>query len=358
MHEVGETDGQPFIAMEYVDGGNLADRLRAHSLPPREAAEVIRAVALALQHAHEQGVLHRDVKPSNILFDSRDEVRITDFGLAKKLDGSTDLTLSGHLAGTPNYVPPEAAAGNSDKVAVPGDVYSLGAALSASTLLAVGAAFATLMISNREIRSAKNLAETRREESRQRLVRMNVAAGNKLVEEGAQLESLPYLPEALRLDAGHPERGKIHRQRFAAVRDYGPKLIEYCATGPVVHAAFDPTGGHIVSGFGPGEKICIWKPGSPGPDVEFSPIEPRPMYVFFDRAGRPFTADFDGALQRWDAGQPAGPLLPARVRTTDIAIFRDCVDFSPDDTARTVADSPPPRSTTASGFTKAAAGSR
>ena len=430
IHEIGECEGQPFIAMEYVEGGSLAALLRERPLPPRRAAEIIRAVALALHHAHEQGVIQRDVKPSNLLFDARGDVRVTDFGLAKKLDGSTDLTMSGNLAGTPNYISPESAAGKHDAGGVPGDVYSLGAvlyecltgrppflteslqqtlrsivenepasprtlmprvprdleticlkalakeparrfptalamaeelgrwlrgepilirptgvidhgikwarrrpaiaALSASTLLAVGAAFATLMISNREIRSAKSLAETRSEESRQRLVRMNVAAGNKLVEEGAQLESLPYLTEALRLDAGHPEREKIHRQRFAAVRDSAPKLIEFRATGPVANAAFDLTGGHIVSGFGPEGKICIWKPGSPGPDMEFFPTGPRAMCVFFDRAGRPFTADADGALQRWDAGRPAGPLLPARVRGSDIAIYSDYVDFSPD----------------------------
>lgn len=127
VHEVGETDGQPFIAMEYVSGGSLAEKLREHPLPPRQAAEIVRDVAAALQHAHDHGVLHRDVKPSNILFDARGSVRIGDFGLAKMLDGTTDVTLSGHLAGTPNYIAPELAGSHPDKTSVTSDVYSLGA---------------------------------------------------------------------------------------------------------------------------------------------------------------------------------------------------------------------------------------
>ena len=84
MHEVGEVDGQPFIAMEYVDGGSLAELLRERPLPPREAAEIMKAVAEALHHAHELGVLHRDIKPSNLLFDSRGAARVTDFGLGRR----------------------------------------------------------------------------------------------------------------------------------------------------------------------------------------------------------------------------------------------------------------------------------
>lgn len=127
VHEVRESEGQPFISMEYVSGGSLAEKLREHPLPPKQAAEIVRDVAVALQHAHDHGVLHRDVKPSNILFDARGTVRIGDFGLAKMLDGSTDVTLSGHLAGTPNYIAPEVAGNHPDKAAVSSDVYSLGA---------------------------------------------------------------------------------------------------------------------------------------------------------------------------------------------------------------------------------------
>ncbi len=127
VHEVGECEGQPFIAMEYVSGGSLAEKLREHPLPPKLAAEIVRDVAAALQHAHDHGVLHRDVKPSNILFDARGTVRLGDFGLAKRLDGSTDVTVSGHLAGTPNYIAPEVAGNHPDKAAVTSDVYSLGA---------------------------------------------------------------------------------------------------------------------------------------------------------------------------------------------------------------------------------------
>ncbi len=129
IHEVGEADGQHFISMELVEGRNLAEVLCHGPLPSRRAAVIARSLADAIHYAHSQGILHRDLKPSNVLIDPFGEVRITDFGLAKKLDGTSDLTLTGQMVGTPNYLSPEAAAGRRGEVGPASDVYSIGAIL-------------------------------------------------------------------------------------------------------------------------------------------------------------------------------------------------------------------------------------
>jgi eukaryotic-like serine/threonine-protein kinase len=129
VYEVGECDGQHFFAMEFVEGGTLAEILREGPLPARRAAELVRDVAGAIHYAHTQGVLHRDLKPSNVLIDALGQVRITDFGLVKKLDGSSDLTLTGQMVGTPNYLSPEQAAGRQEALGPASDVYAMGAVL-------------------------------------------------------------------------------------------------------------------------------------------------------------------------------------------------------------------------------------
>lgn len=129
IHDVGEHQGQSFLAMEYLPGGSLADVLRGGPLPFERAARYAHAIAQAIHHAHGQGVLHRDLKPSNVLIGDHGEVRVTDFGLAKKLDGTNDLTLTGQMVGTPNYLSPEAAAGRNEEVGPLSDVYAIGAVL-------------------------------------------------------------------------------------------------------------------------------------------------------------------------------------------------------------------------------------
>ncbi len=129
IHEVGEYDGQHYFSMEFVDGRSLADLLREGPIEPRRAAEIAQAVAGAIHYAHEQAVLHRDLKPSNVLIDALGRVRVTDFGLAKKLDGSSDLTVTGQMMGTPNYLSPEQAAGRNAELGPASDVYAIGAVL-------------------------------------------------------------------------------------------------------------------------------------------------------------------------------------------------------------------------------------
>jgi WD40 repeat protein/serine/threonine protein kinase len=127
IHEIGEHDGQQFFSMDYVNGQSLAARLQHGPFEPRRSAEIVRDIAQAIHYAHQQGVLHRDLKPSNVLLDESGQVHITDFGLAKRLDGNSDLTTTGQLVGTPKYLSPEQAAGRHADLGPASDVYSMGA---------------------------------------------------------------------------------------------------------------------------------------------------------------------------------------------------------------------------------------
>jgi len=129
VHEVGEHEGQPFIAMELVDGGTLADLVREQPLPALRAAELVLKLALAVEHAHQAGILHRDLKPSNILLDAFAQPRITDFGLARVLASDTRVTLTGQTLGSPSYMAPEQATGDANAIGPAADLYALGAIL-------------------------------------------------------------------------------------------------------------------------------------------------------------------------------------------------------------------------------------
>ncbi|HIE98760.1 MAG TPA: serine/threonine protein kinase [Fuerstia sp.] len=129
IHEVGEHEGQQYFSMEYVDGSSLAELVRQHPLGAVKAAEYVKTIAEAIHYAHEQGTLHRDLKPSNILIDESDQPQITDFGLAAKIEGDSELTASGTILGTPAYMPPEQAGARRALIGPASDVYSLGAVL-------------------------------------------------------------------------------------------------------------------------------------------------------------------------------------------------------------------------------------
>ncbi|MBI5385942.1 MAG: protein kinase [Verrucomicrobia bacterium] len=129
IHEVGERDGQHYFSMDFVPGRDLAELVQKAPLPAGRAAGYVRTIAQAVQYAHERGLLHRDLKPSNILIDESDQPRITDFGLAKRLTSDPDLTQTGQVLGSPNYLSPEQAEGRHREVGPGSDVYSLGAVL-------------------------------------------------------------------------------------------------------------------------------------------------------------------------------------------------------------------------------------
>ncbi len=129
IYEVGRVDGQHYFTMRLIEGKNLASRLDAGPLDPCLAAALLRDIALAVQHAHEHGVIHRDLKPDNILLDADGRPHITDFGVARRTYERSNLTDAGQVLGTPNYMSPEQAAGETSIIGPAADIYSLGAVL-------------------------------------------------------------------------------------------------------------------------------------------------------------------------------------------------------------------------------------
>src|SRR5207244_4286971 len=151
IHEVGEHAGEHYFSMKLIEGGSLAEKLPDFRLPllkPRTAkdargvvwsarplserkaklVQLLATVARAVHYAHQRGILHRDLKPANILLDAQGQPHITDFGLAKHLRSETNLTGSGLILGTPNYMAPEQAS-NQKTLTTAADVHSLGAIL-------------------------------------------------------------------------------------------------------------------------------------------------------------------------------------------------------------------------------------
>jgi serine/threonine protein kinase len=129
IHAVGEQDGLPYLVQEYVEGGSLGEQLAGTPQPARAAAQLVETLARAMDDAHQHGIVHRDLKPANVLLAADGTPKITDFGLAKRLDGGPELTASGAIVGTPSYMAPEQAAGKGKQVGPAADVYALGAIL-------------------------------------------------------------------------------------------------------------------------------------------------------------------------------------------------------------------------------------
>lgn len=129
IYEVGVHEGQPYFTMKIISGVSLAQRLEEGSLGPRLAASLLKKIARAVQHAHQRGVIHRDLKPGNVLLDEQGEPWLTDFGVAKWLGADSSLTLTHSLLGTPDYMSPEQAAGRNREISTATDVWALGVML-------------------------------------------------------------------------------------------------------------------------------------------------------------------------------------------------------------------------------------
>src|SRR5258707_114129 len=127
IHEVGERDGCCYFSMNFVEGGQLDEVVRREPIPIRRAVELIAKVARTVHYAHEHGILHRDIKPGNILLDTKGEPHLTDFGLARLVEAESTVTHTLEAMGTPSYMAPEQAAGNNAAVGKATDVYGLGA---------------------------------------------------------------------------------------------------------------------------------------------------------------------------------------------------------------------------------------
>src|SRR5438105_7462211 len=128
VYGCGEVNGRPYLAMKWIDGGSLTTHLTAGQPTPEQVARLIATVARAVHFAHQHGILHRDLKPDNILVDSQGHPHVSDFGLAKRIDADTSLAQSGALVGTLNYMAPEQGRGEKH-LTTAADVYGLGAVL-------------------------------------------------------------------------------------------------------------------------------------------------------------------------------------------------------------------------------------
>jgi serine/threonine protein kinase/Tfp pilus assembly protein PilF len=129
IYEVGERDGSCYFSMRFVEGGQLDQVIKGEPMSIRQAAELISKVARTVHYAHEHGILHRDIKPGNILLDAKGEPLLTDFGLARLVEAESTVTRTKEVMGTPSYMAPEQAMGNNAAVSSATDVYGLGAVL-------------------------------------------------------------------------------------------------------------------------------------------------------------------------------------------------------------------------------------
>jgi WD40 repeat protein len=130
IHDVGKHEGRPFLVLELIDGGSLAERLDGKPWPAHDVAVLLEELARAIHEAHQHGIVHRDLKPSNVMLPRGTlQPKVTDFGIAKLLDAGTEQTQTGQILGTPSYMAPEQAAGQTKRIGPATDVYGLGATL-------------------------------------------------------------------------------------------------------------------------------------------------------------------------------------------------------------------------------------
>jgi WD40 repeat protein/predicted Ser/Thr protein kinase len=428
VYEVGEQDGRPYFAMEFVDGRDLHDKIAATPQPPREAAELVETLARAMHAVHQHGIVHRDLKPANVLLTSEGVPKVSDFGLAKRLDAAGGPTLSGAVLGTPGYMAPEQAAGQGKAIGPATDIYALGAILyemltgrppfqaekpwdvilqveaaepvtprrlqpkvprdleticlkclrkepakryasalaladdlrrfltgepiharpvgvwelgakwakrrPAAAALVVVSFLALLALAvggmayHTHLRWALEEARDHEEQSRQHLVRLHVAQGVRLLDDGDWFGALVWFVEALRLDEGHATRAEIeeHRIRIGAVLRQCPKLVQlWVHDGPVRQARFSPDGRYVLT-TSDDQTARVWDVGTG--ELVGQPLKHHDAVLggdFRPDSRAVVTASADGTARVWHVvtGEPLTPDLRHRGPVV-------CASFSPD----------------------------
>lgn len=161
VFEAGEANGYPFMVLELVPGGSLAEKIRETPLAARPAAELVRTLALAVDHAHRSGVVHRDLKPANVLLAADGTPKVGDFGLARLIGEDSGQTRDGAVLGTPSYMAPEQASGSSQSAGPAADVYALGAILYAALTGRAPFKAATVLDTLEQVRSQEPVPPAR-----------------------------------------------------------------------------------------------------------------------------------------------------------------------------------------------------
>jgi eukaryotic-like serine/threonine-protein kinase len=161
IYEVGDQNGLPYFSLEYIDGGSLQQRIDGKPQAIRDAARIIHQLALGMQSVHDRGVIHRDLKPANVLMTMQGTPKITDFGLAKRVESDSKQTRTGSLMGTPSYMAPEQARGDTYAISPLSDLYSLGAILYEMLTGRPPFQGATLLDTMEQVRSQEPVPPTR-----------------------------------------------------------------------------------------------------------------------------------------------------------------------------------------------------
>ena len=422
IYEIGEHDGQHYLSMKLIEGLPLDRELDGRPMPPRRAATLMAKLARAVHFAHQRGILHRDLKPNNVLVDAAGEPFLTDFGLAKLIEKNTAITRTLAVLGTPSYISPEQAAGHTRNITTAADVYGLGAvlyetltgqppflggttlqtirqvldkeprrpsaihpavdrdleticlkclekepsrrypsanglaedldrwsrgepiaarptttvrrvvkwsrrhpapaALILVSLLALVSIAAVSSLLSLRINKARQLAVNKGEESRQSLIRLNVAAGLRREEEKDTFAALLWHAEALRLENGNPERERVHRARFESALRQAPHLLQVWTHDAAIGSAhFTRDGKHVVTcGFDNVARVFDADSGlETCPPLKHSaPI----AGLNFSRDGRRvLTMTSDGQAQVWDleSGRTVTPPLPGSLAAMEIS---------------------------------------
>jgi eukaryotic-like serine/threonine-protein kinase len=411
IYEIGEHEGRPFFALEFVDGRTLAAVMGGQPQPPRFAAQMVEQLARAAHAAHQAGIVHRDLKPGNVLLTAAGVPKITDFGLAKRLDGSGVQTATGDVLGTPVYMAPEQAAGRVREIGPQTDVYALGVilyemltgrppflsavsvdivrqvisdepvspsrlqrglprdlvtvclkclekdpkkrypsaealaddlhhflegepitarpasrvqraikwarrrpALAALLAVSVLATLALLLggwVYNVRLQRALQEAQEQTEKSRRLLVRLNVASGARLLDEGNWFGALVWFTHALEREEGRPEREGMHRMRLASILQRAPELRQFWFHGRAVRAGrFSPDGRLVVTAAEDG-KARVWDVASGaavGPPLEHGP---KIVYAELSADGRRLLTCGRVVTRLWsvETGKPLEPPL-------------------------------------------------